>query len=144
MPLDRDPTSKATVKYQKHIPENFSIMTKSEYKNFRDRTITFSHENPEVVTGTFIRSMSSLHDEMMDHQENNSYGIDMSADDEKKFLSSKNCYLCQKALECGSQKNPPVRDHDHRKPTNNYRGAACNTCNLNFYNRKNLRHPGDD
>ena len=139
MPFDfssSDPTKKTTVKYQKHIPANFSIMTKSEFNNYRERTVTFSHDDPDVVLRTFIQSMSSLHDDMMDHQKNNSYDINMSTEDEKDFQSSTHCYLCEKLLEWGSLKNSPVRDHDHRRPTNNYRGAACNTCNLNFYNRR--------
>ena len=131
----REPNKKSTVKYQKHTPANFCIMTKSDFENYRDRTIEFSHENPNVVIGTFIRSMSSIHDEMMEHQDNNSCKINMTAEDEKDFWASKHCYLCKKDLQWGSLTNPPVRDHNHRMATNNYRGAACNTCNLNYYNR---------
>ena len=31
--------------------------------------------------------------------------------------------------------NYPVRDHDHTRKRNNFRGAACNKCNINYFNR---------
>ena len=44
-------------------------------------------------------------------------------------------YICEKDLCWKSDKNYPVRDHDHTKEFQNFRGAACNSCNINFFNR---------
>ncbi len=48
---------------------------------------------------------------------------------------STHCHICSKPLDWSSKKNFPVRDHDHFKVENNFRGAAHNICNINFYNR---------
>lgn len=53
----------------------------------------------------------------------------MSEEDVKRFNAAKNCHICGESF---SKNNPPVRDHDHLSPPGkNYRGAACNACNLN-------------
>ncbi|GBM93215.1 hypothetical protein AVEN_143158-1 [Araneus ventricosus] len=46
-------------------------------------------------------------------------------EDRKKFRAAVNCWVCEKPL-----KGDNVRDHDHL--TGVYRGAAQNSCNLNF------------
>ena len=45
------------------------------------------------------------------------------------------CNICQKPLDWSDQKNYPVRDHDHTKAKNNYRGAAHRFCNINYFER---------
>ena len=72
---------------------------------------------------------------MMKCYKKNSFKIDMTEEDEIKFKSSKYCHICDKALYWESDTNYPVRDHDHTKEFNNFRGAACNTCNINYFNR---------
>ncbi|KFM60901.1 hypothetical protein X975_19061, partial [Stegodyphus mimosarum] len=53
--------------------------------------------------------------------------IDMSKEQEQEFQNAVNCHICGKVL--GTDR---VRDHDHLQKTNNYRGAAHSTCNLNY------------
>ncbi len=60
----------------------------------------------------------------------------MSEEDETNFLNSKICYLCNKNFSIEDLR----RDHDHLKKYNNYRGALCNTCNIN-YNLNNTKLP---
>ncbi len=43
------------------------------------------------------------------------------------------CYICNGAFTATNKK---VRDHCHR--TGNYRGAAHNTCNINYFNNRYL------
>ncbi len=72
---------------------------------------------------------------MMTCYKENQYPIDMTAEDEANFLGATYCYICKKELQWKSKTNYPVRDHSHIKKSSNYRGAACNTCNINFFNR---------
>ena len=76
-----------------------------------------------------------LYEDMMTCYEGNQYPIKMTGDDEKRFKNSKICHICKKDLDWKSKKNYPVRDHDHTCPTNNFRGAAHNVCNINYFNR---------
>ena len=59
----------------------------------------------------------------------------MTKEDEKKFKNSTKCHICKKVLDWKSEKNYPVRDHNHLEKNNNFRGAAHNICNRNFFNR---------
>lgn len=63
----------------------------------------------------------------------------MSEEAERKFRTTKNCYICNRIF---NDKLIKVRDHDHvgvRGDVNssqytNYRGASCQRCNLNLQN----------
>ena len=58
-----------------------------------------------------------------------SYPIDMTAEDEDHFRRQGHCELCHEPFD---EKNRPHRHHDHSVPRNNYRGAWCAQCNLQF------------
>ena len=130
-----DPQKSSTIKYQKHVACSFSIVTKSVFEDFEEETIVYANEDPNNVTVTFLTELNRVYDKMMDCYSNNQYPISMTDDDEKLFKSSKNCHICKKKLQWSSKKNFPVRDHDHTKIKNNFRGAACNTCNRNYFER---------
>ena len=131
----KNPKQSAIEKYQKHVPCSFSIVTKSEFKNYKEETIVYCNENPDNVTQTFIKELSRIHADMMKCYEENQYPIDMSEEDEVNFLTSKHCHICQRTLDWSHPINYPVRDHDHTKKTSNFRGAAHNFCNINFFER---------
>ena len=114
---------------------NFCIITKSKWDSFEEETIVYSNEDPDLVIGVFMENMHRIHGDMMQCLEDSTHEIDMTDQDQLDFKSSTHCYLCKKKLEWGSLKNYPVRDHDHSVEKNNYRGAACNTCNRNYWNR---------
>ena len=59
----------------------------------------------------------------------------MTEEDECNFKSATMCHICKKDLDWMSKTNYPVRDHNHAKKEKNFRGAACNSCNINYYNR---------
>lgn len=129
------PGKSSTTKYQKHVPCSFSIVTTSVFEQYKCETVVFSHSNPDKVTKTFMEELSRLHRDMMKCLEDNSFPIDMSEEDEELFQSSTHCHICEIPLCWESENNYPVRDHDHTKEHKNFRGPACNTCNLNYFNR---------
>eukprot|EP00116_Pleurobrachia_bachei_P000927 sb/3461189/ len=129
------PESSSTTLVQKHIPCGFAIVAVSEFKEFKEKPVVFSHPDPAMVSKTFISELSRIHDNMMDCYEKNQHPIDMTEDDELIFQSSLSCHICHRDLDWESTTNYPVRDHDHTKRTHNFRGAACNKCNLNYFNR---------
>ena len=125
----------STDKYQKHIPCSFCIVTKSEFKEYKEETIVYSNEDPNDVVQTFVEELERIHEKMMECYELNQHPIDMSKEDEANFKKSTHCWICTKPLDWKSKKNYPVRDHDHLKKQKNYRGPAHNFCNRNFFNR---------
>ena len=124
-----------TTKYQQHVPCSFCIVTKSEFADYEAETIVYSDSDPSKLIEKFLEELDRVYEEMIDCYETHQYPIHMTAKDEDAFISSTHCYMCKKELDWESEKNYPVRDHDHGKKKNNFRGAACNYCNINFFNR---------
>ena len=48
----------------------------------------------------------------------------ITSGDEIRFKAATSCHICGEALDWNSEKNYPVRDHDHYKSKDNFRGAA--------------------
>ena len=59
--------------------------------------------------------------------------MELTAADVKDFKKAKVCSICGGAF---TESNKKVRDHCHR--TGNYRGAAHNACNINYFNNRYL------
>ena len=57
----------------------------------------------------------------------------MTKEDEKDFYNATNCSICGGKFFSWKDK---VRDHCHR--TGKYRGAAHNSCNINYYSNRFL------
>ena len=53
----------------------------------------------------------------------------MTAEQNEEFERTNICWICGKLIDIDENK---VRDHDHTKKGNNYRGAAHWTCNINL------------
>ena len=121
--------------YQEHKACSFSIVTMSEFDDFENETVFFSDPDPDKVTERYVSELLRIHDKMMAHYETKQHPINMSTADEQRFKKSKICHICKQKLEWGSKNNYPVRDHNHTKSENNFRGAACNRCNRNYYER---------
>src|SRR5207244_689338 len=64
-------------------------------------------------------------------------GMNLSFEEQEKFLNAKFCHICEKQLTDDDDNNARVRDHDHL--TGTFRGAAHNQCNLNY--RLNTKIP---
>ena len=130
-----DPKKSSVTKLSTHVPCSYCIMTKSEIKDYNEETIIYYNDDPDEVSRQFIEDMDDVHKRMMECYKQNQHPINMSTEDENNFLSAKNCHICKKKLDWSSLTNYPVKDHDHMKKYNNFRGAAHNYCNLNYYNR---------
>ena len=133
-PCKSDP-DKSTLKYQKHLPCSYCIVTKSEFSDFKDEVITFTDANPDKVTSQFISDLNRIHEKMMLCYKEHQYPIQMTESSEKAFQDATFCSICRKPLDWNKKINYPVRDHDHTKPKNNYRGAAHRFCNINYFER---------
>ena len=126
----------STIKYQKHLAYSYSVVTKSEFTDYKDDIICYTHDNPDIVTSSFIKDLNKIYEKMMLCYKDNQHPIYMSKEDEKAFKNATHCNICQKPLDWHDEKNYPVRDHDHTKPKNNYRGAAHKSCNINYFERR--------
>ena len=60
----------------------------------------------------------------------------LTRQDEKRFYSAKCCHICNKPFDDSDVKLKRVRDHCHR--TGQYRGAAHNKCNINYFSERYL------
>ena len=130
-----NPEKSSTTKYQTHVPCSYEIVTVSEFDEYEEKTIKFCHEDPDKVSQQFMSDMTSVHETMMQCYEDNQYPIHMTPQDEIDFKMSTHCHICEKSLDWDSKRNYPVRDHDHLRKENNFRGAACNSCNRNYFER---------
>ena len=102
----------------------------------------FSQKKPTVITGPgcirkFFEAMQREIDYMDHILQNISYPLDMTEKKELIFKETKNCDVCGLRLN-GSSK---VRDHDHLKKKDNFRGTLCTGCNLNIMNLERTRTP---
>ena len=66
-----------------------------------------------------------------EQQENTT--IKLTPEDTNNFYKAKTCYLCESAF---TESNKKVRDHCHR--TGDFRGAAHNACNINYFPNRYL------
>jgi hypothetical protein len=55
----------------------------------------------------------------------------MTEQDAEDHECATHCHICKKSGFSKTGKNKKVRDHDHR--TGQFRGAAHNKCNINYY-----------
>ncbi|KAB0804497.1 hypothetical protein PPYR_01467 [Photinus pyralis] len=53
----------------------------------------------------------------------------MTPQQELEFQAATHCHICEQSFKSGQKK---VRDHNHLIPENNFRGAACEGCNVNY------------
>ena len=132
--IDENRTNK-TVRYQKHVPVSFCIVADSVFEDYEKEIVEFSCKDPTELVKKFLDELDRIYEKMMDCYETHQYSIDMTEKDEESFENSTNCHICGKDLDWESEYNYPVRDHDHSLKMNNFRGAAHNICNINYFNR---------
>ena len=130
-----DQKSSYTVPKQTHIPCSFSIVTRSELADYIPVNEVITDSDPKRLTRTYMCRLEEIHADMMVCYERNKFDIDMTDETKRAFKASTKCHICKKGLDWKSKKNPPVRDHDHFKENNNYRGSAHSNCNLRYWER---------
>lgn len=135
VPMTDEGRTAKTVKYQKHVPVAFSIVTESVFEDYEKKVVNFSCPDPTELVEKFMYELNDIYETMMDCYEDHQHPIDMTEKDKRIFECSTHCHICGKDLDWESEYNYPVRDHDHSVKKNNFRGAAHNICNINFFNR---------
>ena len=122
---DPDPNKSYTKKYQKHKPSGFSYYIKSfnesVFKSVK-RTYTRTKEEDPNAEDVFIKW---LRDDVTKIANIKPKKMVFTKEDEKQFNNASDCWICGEELG-----NDRVRDHCHY--TGRYRGAAHNSCNLNY------------
>lgn len=118
-------------KYQKHEPNSYALMLKStltddqlEYYNLTSKPKIYRGEN---VAKHFIDELYDiaakveiLYSHMIPMEELTDY-------QQAIHEAAAHCYICDQIF---TELNPKVKDHDHL--TGEYRGPACNSCNINY------------
>ena len=118
--------------YQQHKPYNMGIYLLSRYPDLiKSQYIQFNGDDCIIKGLDYIMKLKWIINDIL---KKTNYPITMSIADELKFKKTEKCWMCNKIL----QDNDKVRDHNHLLKVNNYRGAACNTCNINA-NFKNYK-----
>jgi len=120
-----DPRQSYTNKYQKHIPSSFcyKIVCSGNKKYSRGTYFTAEDESDDVAQ-IFI---DQLENDIKEIYNRFKFPEDMifTEDDEKLFDETTICHICNKDL--GEDR---VRDHCHI--SGKFRGAAHNSCNMNY------------
>jgi hypothetical protein len=114
------PISDTTKYIHEHIPNSFSFQSIDGNELIRS-------ENQESLMSKFNKLLIKLGKRYNEIRKIN-IPINWNNDEEfKKYSKAKNCYICGEEF---TNLNYKVRDHDHL--TGYFRGAACNSCNLNL------------
>ena len=128
---DPDPEKSYTKKYQKHEPISFVYYIKSFDESVYKSNLKFyvkEKESDEDAMEMFINSLESDVREIANLKKKK---MIFTPENEKEFINALTCWICGKNMG-----NDRVRDHCHF--TGKFRGAACNSCNLNFRRQNNI------
>ena len=118
-----NPDHSSTTLVEKHVPCGYCYKVISTNPEYSKPAVVYRGEEP--VTH-FLKALEREAKDIF-HRMSQSHPMKLTKDDEAAFQNAKTCYICQKWL--GLDR---VRDHDHLKGGYNYRGAAHNSCNLNY------------
>jgi hypothetical protein len=122
--IDENPTS-ATRKYAKHVPSGFAYKVVSSVDKYTKPTVVYRGDN---VVEEFLTQILNEENKIIDIL-NHIKPMTISHEEDETFSMAENCHICNEPL--GLDR---VRDHDHL--TGKFRGAAHNSCNLNFSFRR--------
>ena len=128
---DPNPQNSYTKKYQKHEPISFSYYIKSFDDNvYKSKLRKYTGEDAMEKFVEWIeedvKDIANISDVEM---------MKFSPNELKQFDEATKCWICNEefddtADEKGYKKNEKVKDHCHY--TGRFRGAAHNSCNLNY------------
>ena len=128
---DPNPQNSYTKKYQKHEPISFSYYIKSFDDNvYKSKLRKYTGEDAMEKFVEWIeddvKDIANIQDVEM---------MKLSPNELKQFDEATKCWICNEEFddtvdEKGYKKNEKVKDHCHY--TGRFRGAAHNSCNLNY------------
>lgn len=110
-------------KYQKHIPFSIAYYLKCSYD---DSLSKFNSYTGEDCISWFLKELYEIALSVNKILSSNT-PIKMTDFQKEEFNSATTCHICSKPFLATQKK---VRDHDHL--TGNFRGAAHETCNVNY------------
>jgi hypothetical protein len=132
LPLEHqeDDTAKRS-KYQLHKPNSYCLMIKSTLSEDHLQRYGLS-STPKIYRGEeaaqkFVDDLYIIAGKVEEMYRHVTPMTPMTDEEVRRHHSATTCYLCSSAF---TLDNVKVRDHDHL--TGAYRGAACNSCNLNY------------
>lgn len=118
-------------KYQSHQPNSYSIILQStlserDLQNYGLTSQIKVYRGEDAAT-KFIDDLYDIANKVERMYSNIIPMKALSNDELLRHQTATTCYLCNCDFVLGNHK---VRDHDHL--TGNYRGPACNNCNINY------------
>lgn len=120
---DRNATF-STRKYQKHVPFSIAFYLKCSYD---DSLSEFHQYTGEDCDKWFVEQLEEIAMKLQDIFTNILPMKPLTSSQETLYRNSTNCHICSKAFLPGEIK---IKDHSHL--TGDFRGAAHNTCNINY------------
>jgi hypothetical protein len=132
LPIESDIESIETQnRYQKHEPNSFCLLIKSSLSEDYLEKFKLSHK-PKLHRGTDVakKFVDELYDIAQKVEVMYKQNVPMKALSQIQaqfHTSASKCFLCDSLF---TEENHKVADHDHL--TGNYRGPACNNCNLSY------------
>ncbi|XP_049887050.1 uncharacterized protein LOC126381638 [Pectinophora gossypiella] len=114
--------SECTENIQKHVPAAFGYYIVCSYDSSLNKYVSF--RGPDCVQN-FIENLENDVSWINTILQNQHKMLPLTEQELESFLTSKNCYLCNKLLF-----EDKVRDHCHL--TGRYRGPAHSYCNIQF------------
>lgn len=119
--VENNPSTSHTTQKNKHYPCGYSYVIASPNGEYVSKPVVYRGNN---AIDHFLKSLL-MEESKIQKILRNPKNMIISLEEEERFKNEKNCHICEKEL-----KNDRVRDHDHISGL--YRGAAHNSCNLNY------------
>ncbi|CAD6224471.1 GSCOCG00011777001-RA-CDS, partial [Cotesia congregata] len=110
---------------QKHTPHSIAYYLHCSYDNSLSK---FNLNRSEDCIKWFVQELESISHQVSGYLKNPKPLPKLTDEEQKSFDEAVNCHICNEPFKSANDKK--VRDHCHF--TGKFRGAAHNSCNLNF------------
>ncbi|CAD6233886.1 GSCOCG00012328001-RA-CDS [Cotesia congregata] len=110
---------------QKHTPHSLAYFLHCSYDNSLSK---FNLNRSEDCIKWFVQEIESISHQVSGYLKNPKPLPKLTDEEQKSFDEAVNCHICNEPFKSANDKK--VRDHCHF--TGKFRGAAHNSCNLNF------------
>lgn len=113
-----------TEKYQKHEAISFCYYIVQDGNHYGEPKEYFGEDAAQEFVNHLLEES---HEISQLYSTESALPMELTQEDSNNILLAQNCHICGKDF---TTDNPLVRDHDHL--TGKFRGAAHNSCNINF------------